>query len=123
MVFGLGMVLAALAFVTWALEVPGARGYQYMLTALVAGGAIFAATLRSPLGRAVGKMIEGEDSDQQLVLRVEDLEARLAGMEQRNLSSGEVEAQFSRLSEVEERLDFAERLLTRIEPTVPERLP
>ncbi|MEO5798004.1 MAG: hypothetical protein ABIZ70_00670 [Gemmatimonadales bacterium] len=51
--------------------------------------------------------------------RVMALEARLADLEQRGLTSGEVEAQFHRLAEVEERLDFAERMITRTESSLP----
>lgn len=54
--------------------------------------------------------------------RVIALEARLADLETRGLTSGEVEAQFHRLAEVEERIDFAERLLTKAVPPVPEHL-
>lgn len=113
LVLATGLLLMGLVFVVWAVEEPGARGFEWMLAALAGGGVTFGAALRGPMGRAIGKMIEGDDSDDQLALRVEDLEARLAGMEQRNLTSGEVEAQYARLAEVEERLDFAERLLTK----------
>ncbi len=39
------------------------------------------------------------------------LRSRLDAIEQRGLTSGEVDAQYSRLAELEERVDFAERLL------------
>jgi hypothetical protein len=58
--------------------------------------------LRGPIGRALGKRLEGNSApDSDLVQRVEELETRLLVAEQ-------VEG---RLAEVEERLDFAERLL------------
>jgi len=41
------------------------------------------------------------------------LEARVAELEQRALTTGETEAHFARIAELEERLDFAERLLAR----------
>jgi hypothetical protein len=44
--------------------------------------------------------------------RLEQLEARLAALEQRNPTTGEVELQQARLAELEERVDFAERVLT-----------
>lgn len=57
--------------------------------------------LRGPIGRALGKRLEGNSApDSDLVQRVEELETRLLVAEQ-------VEG---RLAEVEERLDFAERL-------------
>ncbi len=42
---------------------------------------------------------------------LEDLRARVEDLERRGLMSGEVESQYARLAELEERLDFAERLL------------
>ena len=68
----------------------------------VAAAVIFYALLRGPVGRAIGKMLEGgSGQDEQLALRVEELEAQLGelGLDQR------------RFAELEERLDFAERLL------------
>ncbi len=46
------------------------------------------------------------------VERLEHLEARLAAIEGRAPVTGEVELQQERLAELEERVDFAERLLT-----------
>lgn len=45
--------------------------------------------------------------------RLEELQDRLAALEQRSPITGEVEAQMARLAELEERVDFAERMLTR----------
>lgn len=42
---------------------------------------------------------------------IEDLRARVEDLERRGLVSGEVESHYARLAELEERLDFAERLL------------
>ena len=44
--------------------------------------------------------------------RLEHLEARLAAIEGRSPNTGEVELQHARLAELEERLDFTERMLT-----------
>ena len=58
--------------------------------------------LRGPVGRAWGRRIEGASAtDPDLLHRVEELETRLLAAEQ-------VEG---RLADLEERLDFAERLL------------
>ena len=60
--------------------------------------------LRGPVGKALGRKIEGSGAgDPELEKRVDDLETRLLAAEQ-------VE---NRLAEVEERLDFAERMLAR----------
>lgn len=48
--------------------------------------------------------------------RLELMEARLAALEHRTPDTGEVELERSRLAELEERLDFAERVLTQGRP-------
>jgi hypothetical protein len=45
--------------------------------------------------------------------RIAELEARLERLEGHAPITGEVEAQYQRVAELEERIDFAERLLTR----------
>ena len=64
-----------------------------------------------PIIKAFARRMESKTGpgDERMLM----LEARLADHEQRGLTSGEVEAQYNRLAEVEERLDFAERLLTK----------
>lgn len=47
--------------------------------------------------------------------RIAELEARLERMEHRAPITGETEAQYQRLAELEERLDFAERVLTQVD--------
>lgn len=47
--------------------------------------------------------------------RIAELEARLDRLEQRAPITGEVDAQYQRMAELEERLDFAERLLTQVD--------
>ena len=44
--------------------------------------------------------------------RIEQLEARLAALEGKSPTTGEVDLQHERLVELEERLDFTERMLT-----------
>ena len=63
----------------------------------------------SPLFKALARRIEGPSAPSP-ELRV--IEARLAAIEAHALTSGEVDNQFVRIAELEERLDFAERLLT-----------
>ena len=74
--------------------------------AAIAAGAVLVTLFRGPIGRSIAKMLEGQQaSDDQLVARVEQLEDRLAeiGMDQ------------LRVAELEERLDFTERLLSQRE--------
>lgn len=129
MVMGLGLATMALIFLFAVAEPYMHRdssrevdGIAIFLMALGAG--IFAAVLLGPIGKAIGRMLESVPRDDDpAMLRIEELESRIASIETRGLTSGEVEAQFSRLAEVEDRLDFAERLLSRVEPTSQERLP
>ena len=59
--------------------------------------------LRGPLGRAWAKRIEGARGDDETTHRLEDVESRLQTLELTQ----------ERMLELEERLDFAERLLAR----------
>ena len=68
----------------------------------IIGGVVFVALWRSPVGKGIAKLLEGHATqDDQLTLRVEQLEDRLA----------ELGADPMRMAELEDRLDFAERLL------------
>jgi uncharacterized coiled-coil protein SlyX len=62
----------------------------------------------TPILKAAATRITGKLPDD---ARVEELEARLAAIEDRGLTSGEVAHQYDRLAELEERLEFAERVL------------
>ena len=80
---------------------PDAVGPMVVMT-VISLSVVAIVVLRGPVGRALGRRIEGASvPDADLVHRVEELETRLLAAEQ-------VE---SRLAEVEERLDFTERLL------------
>ncbi|HEX9894294.1 MAG TPA: hypothetical protein VGA78_10245 [Gemmatimonadales bacterium] len=63
----------------------------------------------SPLIRALADRIARRAPGNE---RLEHLETRLAALEQHRPITGEVELQQERLAELEERLDFAERVLT-----------
>lgn len=70
--------------------------------AILIGGGIFAGLVFGPVGKAIGRMLDAGDAvDDQLVMRVEDLEARLA----------ELSMEQSRVAELEERIEFTERLM------------
>jgi hypothetical protein len=84
----------------------------FVLTMTLILGAGVVLILRGPLGRALGRRIEGSGgAAEELAAKVADLETRLADLEQERL----------RVAELEERLDFAERLLARHEQ--PRELP
>ena len=95
-----GMGLFFLAFVM--VEGRNINGPIPVFSILIAGG-VFAAMMFGPVGKSIARMLEGESSqlDDQIAMRVEDLEARLA----------ELTMEQSRVGELEDRLDFAERLL------------
>ena len=80
----------------------------------VAAAAIFFALLRGPVGKAIGKMLEGSAvPDEQLTERIEQLEDRVAELSNDQRS----------VAELEERLDFAERLLAQRGDAVPSEAP
>jgi hypothetical protein len=61
----------------------------------------------SPIFKAIAGRIAGKGADERVVA----LEQRLMALEDRGLTSGEVETQYARIAELEERLDFTERML------------
>lgn len=75
--------------------------------AMVAG-AVF---IFAPLIRALARRIEG--GGRKLESDLTDLRARLEAMEQQAVTSGEFEATDHRMYELEERVEFVERLLAR----------
>lgn len=73
----------------------------FVLGILTLVGGSLVLIFRGPLGRAIAKRIEGGGRGGLLEARVAELEQRLA----------EVEQERHRVAELEERLDFTERLL------------
>ena len=82
------------------------EGGEFGMWLAIAVGQVAAWVAISPLIRALADRISRRGKVIPL-----DLEARVAVLEQRGLTTGEVEAQYARFAELEERLDFAERLL------------
>jgi hypothetical protein len=75
---------------------------QFLITMAGIIGAVVA--LRGPIGRALAARIEGRRApDHETLLELEDLRARVAALEDGH----------SQLTELQERLEFAERLLSR----------
>lgn len=76
----------------------------FLLTMTLIFGAGVVLILRGPVGRALARRIEGQSGAAgELAARVDELEARLAELEQDR----------ARTAELEERVDFAERLIAR----------
>lgn len=113
-VLTLGLTTAALIFLIATMEGSRVMTNFMPVFGMIAGAGIFYAILRGPIGKAIAKMLEGQSMpNEQLVIRVENLEDRLAesGMDQ------------LRMAELEERLDFAERLLSQREPVAALKQP
>lgn len=106
-----GMGLMFLAFVLD--EGRNADNPMPALTA-IAGAGVFAALFLGPVGRSIARMLEGDPRhDDEAAMRLEDVEARLA----------ELSLEQQRVGELEERLDFTERLLAQRDVDAARRLP
>lgn len=96
------LVGAALVFFVAVLDESRNFDNPMPLVVMVAGSVIFLGLMRSPIGRAIARMLEDDAGpDDQLAMRVEDLEARIA----------ELSLEQSRVMELESRIDFAERMI------------
>lgn len=102
MVLVLGLVFMAGGFMIYLFEEVANEGFELMLAGLGALGAMSWLIFRGPVGKGIASMLEGnEGSTAMLAGRVADLEDRLQ----------EVTLETQRFLEIEERLDFTERLL------------
>ena len=102
MVLTVGLIGAALTFLVVVLDESRSFDNPMPLVVIVAGALIFGGLVRSPIGRAIARMLEDDAlPDEQLAMRVEDLEARVA----------ELSMEQSRVMELEGRIDFAERMI------------
>jgi hypothetical protein len=81
--------------------------FAMIMLAIVAGSVL----ILWPLVRAIASRLEG--GDRKLRAEVEDLRARLDATERQAIGSGEFEATDHRIYELEERVQFLERLLAR----------
>lgn len=106
-VLSLGLVGIAMTFLVAMSEESRHSDNPTPIFGMVVAAVIFGVVLRGPLGRAVGKMLEGPaQHDDVLRDRIEDLEMRV----------GDFGSEQQRILELEERLDFAERLLAQRDP-------
>ena len=86
-------------------ESRNSRGPEIAL-GMVVVGAIYFALIRGPVGTAIARMLEGEHSNEDdTAMRVYDLESRI----------NELTVEQQRVAELEERVDFTERLLAQRE--------
>lgn len=85
---------------------------------VILAGLAFSALLLWPLVRALARRLEG-GSSAKLQAELDEIRARLDAVEQRAVTSGEFDQAQHRLYDIEERLEFAERMLTR--PELPKQ--
>jgi hypothetical protein len=113
-VLSLGMALGTLLVIGVALsdaKHSEAAGLD-ILTAAVAAG-LYLLLLRGPLGKTIARMLDNSTPDDQILRRLEDVEELLS----------RESVDHARLLELEERLDFAERLMSQSSgvPLLPQR--
>jgi hypothetical protein len=82
---------------------------EFAMWLAVGGTSVGLLTVLQPLVRAWARRIEAGTVSA-------ETQARLDALEQRGMVSGEVDLTRQRLAELEERLDFAERLLGQVRP-------
>lgn len=113
----LGLALGSALFMAYLLSEGERSGFQSVIAGLGGLAGLGWLLLRGPVGKAIAAMLEGSDAgDGLLAQRVADLEARLADVEHRGLTSGEVDQAYARIAEMEERLEFTERMLAQPRP-------
>lgn len=112
MVLVLFMFLMTGGFAVFLLDEVIRDGMEGVIAGFLALGGVLWILFRGPVGKALAAMLEGSaGGDPALAMRVEDLEDRLS----------ELSLETQRLMEIEDRLDFTERLLA--QHTDPGSLP
>lgn len=102
MVMVLSLVMMAGAFLIYLLDDAANEGFELVLAGFLALGGLSWLIFRGPVGKAMAHMLEGgAGADPMLAAQVADLEDRLS----------EISLETQRLMEIEDRLDFTERLL------------
>jgi len=102
LVMTLSLTAMGLLFLTAMMDMARSISGPMPVFGMLIGGGIFAALMFGPVGKTIARMLESDNQiDDHLTMRVEDLEARIA----------ELSMEQSRVGELEDRLDFAERLL------------
>lgn len=100
--FSVLLIGGALGFLAGIIELTRNMGFEYTLLGMSAATALYWIVLRGPFGKAVASLLEGENaSDEMTQIRLEDVEDKVQ----------ELALESQRMMELEERLEFAERLL------------
>lgn len=115
----LGLAVASITFMVFLLEEIASAGFERVLIGMTGLGGLGWLIFRGPVGKALASMLEGHAlPDGDAAQLIDDLHLRVAQLEQRGMVSGEVEQAYHRIAEMENRLDFTERLLTQANPGV-----
>ncbi|MEO8479241.1 MAG: hypothetical protein ABI542_06355 [Gemmatimonadota bacterium] len=100
------MLGMGIGFMVFLLDQVIRNGMEGVILGMAGLGGVSWILFRGPVGKALANMLEGTSSgreDPMLGMRVADIEDRLQ----------EISLETQRMTELEDRLDFAERLLTR----------
>lgn len=113
MAMGLVLFLAfgSMLFMAYLIDEAARKGFEFLIVGLFGLVGMGFLLFMGPVGKAIAGMLEGSSVDGLSASRMAELESRLAELEHRGLTSGEVEQAYARIAEVEERLEFTERLL------------
>lgn len=99
----LGLTAMALLFLVFTMEEVARDRPDMAVLGVLTMAFVYGILLRGPVGKALASMLEGRSSEESAMLsgRVAELEDRLQ----------EISLEAQRFMEIEERLDFTERLL------------
>jgi len=100
-VLTLGLTISGLIFAFAIVDDNHGNPQDLAIASLVVMGAFYVFMIRGPVGKAIARMLDGSGQDEQLSARLAQLEAQQA----------DLIADSQHVLEIEERLDFAERIL------------
>lgn len=107
MIIVLALALMGVVYLGASISELSRRGFEFVMVAVLGGLGLAYLLFRGPVGKAIAALLEGDPRpDDDLAFRVEDLEARLS----------ELSLEQQRIMELEDRLEFTERLLAAREP-------
>jgi len=101
----------SMLFMAYLIDEAARKGFEFLVVGLFGLVGMGFLLFQGPVGKAIASMLEGHSLDGATANRLAELESRLAEVEHRGLTSGEVEQAYARIAEVEERMEFAERML------------
>ncbi|MBL0180130.1 MAG: hypothetical protein IPP98_13565 [Gemmatimonadetes bacterium] len=105
------LALGSMLYMAYLIDEAARKGFEFLIVGLFGLVGMGFLLFTGPVGKAIAAMLEGSGVDGLSASRMAELESRLAELEHRGLTSGEVEQAYARIAEVEERLEFTERLL------------